>query len=292
MSALHFAFTLRLYGYVLQCLSDHDFTGLDLFYRIKDCWKRRQPPHDLLIKPLERGLSTKIGEWCFSRMFDVDGASESSSTAFIKTLDGEQLLWFLEDVAIAAKQSDAFKNSEIVKALAATIKQIQDLGESDENAYWSKIEGDGSHELVDLFSKLCRTERQELARMGEPYVSEISDRILHDRQLCYFIAQTVMEIGFDGEQVDGLRVQWVARASWPTRVKEILIARDRGKCASCGVDMTMELKGKSHIDHMFALSVGGCNDLVNLQLLCSTCNQQKASRDADVKTSVPGYVRR
>ena len=101
-----------------------------------------------------------------------------------------------------------------------------------------------------------------------------------------------MEIGFDGEQADGLRVQWVNRASWPARVKEILIARDRGKCASCGVDMTMELKGKSHIDHMFALSVGGCNDLVNLQLLCSACNQQKATREADVKTSIPGYVRR
>ena len=157
MSALHFAFTLRLHGYVLQCLSDHDFTGLDLFYRIKDCWKRREPPHDLLIKPLERGLSTKIGEWCFARMFDVEGASESSSKAFIETLDGEQLLWFLDDVVIAAKQSGAFKNSEVVKALAATIRQIENLGENDESAYWSKIESGGSNELIELFSKLCGT---------------------------------------------------------------------------------------------------------------------------------------
>jgi len=73
MPSLHFPFTLRLYGHVLRCLRDHNFTGLDLFYRIKDCWKKRDTPHDLLLRPLERGLPFKIGEWCFATMFDVEG---------------------------------------------------------------------------------------------------------------------------------------------------------------------------------------------------------------------------
>ena len=30
------------------------------------------------------------------------------------------------------------------------------------------------------------------------YAPEIADRILHDRQLCSFIADTIMDIGFDG----------------------------------------------------------------------------------------------
>jgi hypothetical protein len=55
--SLYFPFTLRLYAHVLTCLRDNDFVGLDLFYRIKDCWKRRDTPHDLLVRPLEGGLA-------------------------------------------------------------------------------------------------------------------------------------------------------------------------------------------------------------------------------------------
>jgi hypothetical protein len=73
--APHFGFTLRLWAHVLTCLADRNFTGLDLFYRIKDCWKERDQPHDLLLRPLQRGLSTKIGEWCFDSLFDLERAS-------------------------------------------------------------------------------------------------------------------------------------------------------------------------------------------------------------------------
>jgi|SRR5580700_2356966 hypothetical protein len=76
---------------------------------------------------------------------------------------------------------------------------------------------------------------EPLNRIIRVYAYEIGDRISHDRELCYFIAQTVMDIGFDGETVEGMRSQWVERERWPSRIKEILRARDRGKCAACGV---------------------------------------------------------
>jgi hypothetical protein len=41
MPELFFPFTLRVYTHTLHCLGNHNFTGLDLFYRIKDCWKGR-----------------------------------------------------------------------------------------------------------------------------------------------------------------------------------------------------------------------------------------------------------
>ena len=44
MQQLYFPFTLRLYAHVLRSLRDHNFTGLDLFYRVKDCWKERDTP--------------------------------------------------------------------------------------------------------------------------------------------------------------------------------------------------------------------------------------------------------
>jgi 5-methylcytosine-specific restriction endonuclease McrA len=71
-----------------------------------------------------------------------------------------------------------------------------------------------------------------------------------------------------------------------------LLARDRGKCASCGVDIVQELREAGHIDHMFPIGRGGCNDVVNLQLLCSKCNLTKRDESSEVRNSVPRYIRR
>jgi hypothetical protein len=143
-----------------------------------------------------------------------------------------------------------------------------------------------------MFLQLCRKKREALLRMGQIYAYEIGDRILHDRELCSFIVQSVMDIGFDGETEEGMRSQWVERERWPSRVRTTLRARDRGKCAACDINFVQELKEEGHIDHMFPIARGGCNDLVNLQLLCSTCNRKKLDRAVSTTTSVPRYVRR
>jgi HNH endonuclease len=124
------------------------------------------------------------------------------------------------------------------------------------------------------------------------YALEVADRILHDRELCNFIARTVMDIGFDGETEEGLRKQWVERERWPATVRSILLARDRGKCASCGIDIVQELLEAGHVDHMFPIGRGGCNDVVNLQLLCSKCNLTKGDEITEIANSVPRYIRR
>jgi hypothetical protein len=289
--SLYFPFTLRLYGHVLRCLRDHNFTGLDLFYRIKDCWKKRDTPHDLLLRPLERGLSFKIGEWCFATIFDVEGVSESRIRPYIAELSHEGLLWFLGDVVEAANRSQFFEHAQI-PTIESRIKEIEDLYDGREADYYTQLEGGGRRKLINIFVKFCRSLPEPISRMKELYACEVADRILHDRQLCYFIAQTVMDIGFDGETEEGLRTQWVERERWPARVRSILHARDRGKCAGCGVDIVQELHEDGHIDHMFSIARGGCNDLVNLQLLCSTCNLAKLDQIAEVINSVPRYIRR
>ena len=289
MGQLYFPFTLRLYGHVLLCLRDHDFTGRDLFYRIKDCWKGRDKPDDLLVKPLENGLAFKIGEWCFATLFD--GISESMAAPYVTTLKDEDLLWFLEDIAEAAKASGAFSGESFAPILALTT-QIQELYETDEPAYWEALQGERRKNLIKMFLQFCKNESAALGSMRSLYAPEVADRILHDRQLCAFIAETVMNIGFDGETSEGIRGQWVEREAWPARVKIILNARDRGKCSSCGADIVMELDAEGHIDHMFPISLGGCNDLVNLQLLCSSCNLRKLAKQIETTTSVPQYIRR
>jgi hypothetical protein len=290
--SLYFPFTLRLYGHVLRCLRDHNFTGLDLFYRIKDCWKKRDTPHDLLLRPLERGLSFKIGEWCFATIFDVEGVSESMTRSYIAELSHEGLLWFLEDVVEAANRSQFFEHAPILLTIGSRIKEIEDLYNERETDYYTQLEGGARRKLINIFAKFCRSLPEPISRMKELYAYEVADRILHDRQLCNFIAQTVMDIGFDGETEEGLRTQWVERERWPARVRSILHARDRGKCAGCGVDIVQELHEDGHIDHMFSIARGGCNDLVNLQLLCTICNLAKLDQIAEVINSVPRYIRR
>jgi len=294
MPSLYFPFTLRLYGHVLWCLRDHNFTGLDLFYRIKDCWKHRDTPHDLLLRPLERGLAFKIGEWCYATMFG--GMSESMQ--YIEELGPEERLWFLDDVVEAAERSGLFKNEASLQEISVLINEINslyDLNDLDmERKYFKALKGKGRHKLISLFEKFCESVPERISEVGQGYALEleIADRILHDRQLCHFIARTVMDIGFDGETEEGLRKQWVERESWPAPVRSILLARDRGKCAGCGVDIVQELLEEAHIDHMFPIARGGCNDVVNLQLLCSNCNLTKRDGDREAANSVPRYIRR
>ena len=132
--SLYFPFTLRLYGHVLTCLRDNDFVGLDLFYRIKDCWKRRDTPHDLLLRPLERGLSVKIGEWCFDTIFDVDGYSESMPKPYYKVLGKEGFLWFLDDVVEATNVCGLSRKERLLDVMATRINEIGALLDSDEGA--------------------------------------------------------------------------------------------------------------------------------------------------------------
>jgi hypothetical protein len=289
---LYFPFTLRLYGYVLTCLRDHNFSGLDVFYRVKDCWKGRDTPSDLLLRPLERGLSVKIGEWCFQSMFDADGQGAQKPKPYYKELGKEDFLWFLEDVVEAASLSGFFEGEALLDAIATRINEIDTLFATDEAAYWDQVERDGRRKLTRMFLQFCQNRHASLVQMGNLYAYEVGDRILHDRELCHFIARTVMEIGFAGETVEGMRSQWVERERWPSRIKEILRARDRGECAACGLDIVQELREEGHIDHMFPLARGGCNDLVNLQLLCSPCNRRKLDRADTPTTSVPRYIRR
>ena len=42
-----------------------------------------------------------------------------------------------------------------------------------------------------------------------------------------------------------------------------------------------------HIEHVVPFSMGGCNDLVNLQILCSGCNIKKGGLQDPVRSSIP-----
>lgn len=55
------------------------------------------------------------------------------------------------------------------------------------------------------------------------------------------------------------------------RRRKLLIRRDGRACRFCGSSENLT------IDHVIPKSIGGTNDLRNLQLLCADCNAAKGS---------------
>lgn len=53
-----------------------------------------------------------------------------------------------------------------------------------------------------------------------------------------------------------------------------LFKLQHGKCACCG----LPLGGNFHLDHILPIALGGVNADSNIQLLRSTCNQQKSAK--------------
>ena len=60
---------------------------------------------------------------------------------------------------------------------------------------------------------------------------------------------------------------------------DALYDKQQCKCAGCGIRLR---RGDFHRDHIDPLSLGGSNDIHNIQLLCQTCNQTKHAKDAVV----------
>jgi hypothetical protein len=296
---IHEGFLFRLYGYTLSKLVDGNFVGLDLFYRINDCWKERDTPSDILLRPNPKGLSYKIGEWSFDNMTATEDIGESALKPYYLQLGPEDLFWYVDEFVNALISAGAHSDNPLIVECRSVLEKADQLfdegwgdGGEGEKSYWKFVHGKGRKRLRRLYRKLHAEHAGPLAFMKSFYASEIADRIVHDRQLCSFIAKLLLQIGFDGEDVDGIARQWVDRCNWPVAIKRIIAARDRGKCADCGVDIMHELEADAHFDHIVPISRGGCNDVVNLQLLCESCNGAKRAELRPVRSSVPRYVKR
>ena len=259
---------------------------MNLFDYVKQHIRRKTEPFDLLVRPLEVGLPYYLGTWLFDEYFDEQRISE---------LDGEYQAWHLEDLlALISYHDDESSSQSTFVEASDLVCQIGEAYEEDEMKYYALLdELRDAGEIVSVSSKLMDGFSAQLPVIRTDYCANYSDRVVHDRQLCAFISQLLLTIGFDGREAEGEDPkQWIERTAWPERVKAILRSRDRGACAQCGVNIVLEMDEESHIDHIVPLSRGGTNDIVNLQFLCAPCNLEKYATRVDVKSSVPEYLRR
>ncbi|MCX6236987.1 MAG: HNH endonuclease [Bacteroidia bacterium] len=90
---------------------------------------------------------------------------------------------------------------------------------------------------------------------------------------------------FQENSVYLLKEGQLKRESIPEWVKHAVYFRDRGKCCLCKKDLsgTLSLSNEKEYDHIVPLSLGGSNDVTNIQLLCKECNRNKG--DGKIFTS-------
>lgn len=83
----------------------------------------------------------------------------------------------------------------------------------------------------------------------------------------------------DGEDIRLQKKGYFKRVSTPSWVKRTVFFRDRGVCVFCPSNLSgiIDSLPKENFDHIVPLSMGGLNDVSNIQLTCESCNKSKQS---------------
>ena len=289
MDRIYPPLALKLHAYGLSRLHDPNWTGCVLFDKLKQHVRGRVEPVEMLYKTINIGLLYHLGVWMIEDYFDFDHY-------LLDTLEDEYRAWYLGDIVEAIIKFD--KNSienESVKEAKNFLKKIDDLYDvMDDTDYFDFLDSEkGIEEISSCCNNIFVEFEAIIPEFRHLYSLAYAERVFHDRQLCAFISELLVTIGFDGMDSphDTNPKQWIERQGWPKWTVKAVRSRDRGRCAECGSDLTIELQNDENIDHIIPLSKGGTNDLVNLQLLCKTCNSKKYNSEQFVKTSIPPYLK-
>lgn len=285
MSDINAPLAIKMYEHGLRKLTDPNWTGLDLYYLLK----RPVRGGDVLRKTLKEGLLYHLGLWFFDEY--VMNSGERASGPPLR-LRGEYRLWYLDDLVSTLVHHGVPSDDELISNVAAYVQKVYGLYEDNEGKYFDLVESKWGRRQLLGRAKLLRKEYSGVLDEIRPkYAVDYAQRVFHDRQLCEFICKVLVIIGYPGDHDDtDLPWQWVERKAFPNWAKRAVSARDRGRCAECGANLSGELEAVPHIDHIVPLAKGGNNDLANLQLLCAACNLSKNADEKPVKSSVPRYL--
>jgi HNH endonuclease len=274
---------LKLHAYGLFRLQDSEWCGTELYDRAKAPYRGRVDPQGLFREPLPDGFLFQLGTWLF------DDYLESEDVFHYRDFD---FVWeYMEDFRQLLLYGGIPSADPLLRRIANFLEHLQRIYD-DSSEEKEQPTDTNKYRLKSFHELLWRRFATPLSQLRTLYARDYAERVFHDRQLCGYISQIILDIGIDGT-VDGEAPgQWCPRLTFPAWVRNALISRERGKCAACRLDLSFELNGIGHVDHIIPLASGGCNDLVNLQMLCDTCNLKKSVEAWPVTSSVPPYLER
>ena len=76
------------------------------------------------------------------------------------------------------------------------------------------------------------------------------------------------------------------RPVMPRELRLAVFKRDGFMCCDCGYQAHDSRGRRLHVDHIIPVSLGGTNDIDNLQTLCDLCNIRKSDKLPDTFTRV------
>lgn len=150
------------------------------------------------------------------------------------------------------------------------------------------------NDIYDFMSELWLTQPYE--DLLSQTVAEVFHVLFQNRRLLVRFNDYVSGIISDSDfsKVEELPTHLFAsnrtllRARPPSWAQRAVFFRDRGRCVMCDKDLSgiTNLANVENYDHIVPLARFGLNDVSNLQLLCSECNQKAKSDGAAITSNV------
>ncbi len=218
----HTPIALKLHSFGLQRVQDPNWTGLQLFYALK-CPIRTE---GFLQKFEKDGFLFWLGNLLFDEYMRTDD--------YIENIQSEYLIWYLEDYCEFLRCHQATAALKSLTRLEKKLENINDLYSNDENKYFRVIESDKTREkLFALHTKVRDWNVELIDSVSSAYAANYADRVFHDRELCGYLSQLIVSTGFDGMDSphDTEPKQWMDRATIPAWARDLVVVRDRGRCA-------------------------------------------------------------
>ena len=121
--------------------------------------------------------------------------------------------------------------------------------------------------------------KERKSARAKEYYRENRERLLAQQKEYYNANKELWNIKVHKRRAAGL----------PTHISVLDIRKlrslQKNKCPACRQELV-----KFHIDHIKPLSKGGKHELLNLQLLCPTCNLNKSAKDPVDFMQSKGYL--
>lgn len=266
-----FAFAVRniLNDQVSYLRSLHDFYGDGSIVYFSQPFPRRSAFHDFLLFVIDSLLLDGACDEGLSKRQDIAKRFANTPEA-LRDLQPEVL-----PIELALRHHQ-IEYESFAGYLAGLGKHLVDADDDDLSAYLDDLQLSEAYETLVTHS-----------------VREVFYLLFANRPLLMtfnIMMSDVLRETNIGEVPEDLRRFFATsgvlkRCRVPRWAKRAVFFRDRGRCVSCQADLSglLQIWAEDEFDHIVPLSLGGLNDVTNLQLMCKPCNLRKG--DGEPTTS-------